>query len=304
MGNGEGNQGCAPCDPNSADGTCSTNSEGVCANGFGGTAVGSQCVACADGKYKTAAGNIECASCDEHSVNCGESSAGVCIAGYGSIDNGVTCNACGADTYKASSGNDECIAVLPGHFASVDGIVYTSGTATKSVMCPANTYSLHGQGECSSCAEHSVNCGGSSAGVCNAGYGSNDNGVTCIACPEGKHKSNTGNTDCTTNAPVSAPTSVPPPTGTVLQCGAGLYVKDKYTAHESCAQCPAGKFSTHRTMRNRRCKQCRVNMYAAYAGASSCTACPEDFHTKGRRGRRQCYDRTTGQSMKQLGMIQ
>jgi hypothetical protein len=89
-------------------------------------------------------------------------------------------------------------------------------------------------------------------------------------------------------------------TDTHLQCGAGLYVKHKHTAHESCAQCPAGKFSAQHTTRNRRCKKCPINTYAAQRGASRCMNCPEDFNTRGKRGRKQCYDRATGRSMTQL----
>jgi len=62
------------------------------------------------------------------------------------------------------------------------------------------------------------------------------------------------------------------------------------SAHESCAACPAGKFSTEHTVRNRRCKKCRVNTYAANMGASSCDVCPAGSTTRGKRGRRQCFD--------------
>jgi len=87
-----------------------------------------------------------------------------------------------------------------------------------------------------------------------------------------------------------------------LQCGNGMFLKNKNTNHEWCKPCQAGKFSPSRTKRNRRCKKCGINKYQKEEGSTSCTTCPTGFNTKGQRGKKQCFDAITGKSMKQLGI--
>ena len=88
-----------------------------------------------------------------------------------------------------------------------------------------------------------------------------------------------------------------------LQCGDGMFLKNKNTDHEWCKPCQAGKFSPSRTKRNRRCKKCGIDKYQKEEGSTSCITCPTGFNTKGQRGKKQCFDAITGESMKQLGML-
>ncbi len=129
---------------------------------------------------------------------------------------------------------------------------------------------------CAECDSNAVGCTATSAGVCKAGYGSSDNGVTCNTCGTNTYKTVVGNSACTVReTPVSAPSAAPTAGSRgPVRCGAGMYVKNKSTAHESCAQCRAGTFNSDRTARNKSCKKCRVNTYAAFAGAHGCRACP------------------------------
>merc|ERR1712100_27329 len=95
----------------------------------------------------------------------------------------------------------------------------------------------------------------------------------------------------------------PPGTGVNMpkKCGGGLYVHRKNRPGETCKECAAGKFSS-RAKRNRRCKKCGKNKYQNKEGSTSCIKCPPGFHTKGQRGKKQCFDARTGKSMKQLGV--
>jgi hypothetical protein len=184
---------------------------------------------------------------------------------------------------------------------------YGSASLSACTACPAGKYKAEGDSidstVCVECDPNAVGCTATSAVVCKAGYGSSDNGVTCTACGANTYKSVVGITECSAAAPVSAPTAAPTAgfNGPV-QCGAGLYVKNKNTAHDSCAACPAGKFNSDRTTRNKRCKKCRVNTYAAFAEAHGCRACPAGFTTAGQKGKKQCFQRGSGKSMKQLSV--
>jgi len=115
--------------------------------------------------------------------------------------------------------------------------------------------------------------------------------------------------DCSTPSPTAAQTEQPTQqTSTTTNtsgrkyCGGGQYVKDKKSDHESCEICPAGRFSKETTFRNRRCKKCKAGTYAHSPGAISCVKCPHGFNTKGRRGKKQCFAKNTGKSMKKLGL--
>jgi len=96
----------------------------------------------------------------------------------------------------------------------------------------------------------------------------------------------------------------PPGTGVSMpkKCGGGLYVHRKNRPGETCKECAAGKFSKTDKKRNRRCKKCGKNRYQNKKGSTSCIKCPPGFNTKGQRGKKQCFDSSTGKSMKQLGM--
>merc|ERR1712167_269098 len=99
--------------------------------------------------------------------------------------------------------------------------------------------------------------------------------------------------------PVCGPMAAP----VKVHCGGGMYVKNKNTSNESCRACPAGKTSKEKTLRNRRCKKCGKNTYIHQSGKNACLACPTGFHTKGQRGKKQCFKTGTGESMRKLLMI-
>ena len=277
-------------------------------------------------------GTGPCMVCDAHAMGCGGTSPGGCNAGYESTDNGATCTACMMGFYKPFTGNMVCTMCPLGQTtfstgaASPIDCVNGGGSA-----CNPGMYRLNDMDPCIVCDMHATDCGGTSPGVCSAGFYRSIDG-SCMACVAGTYKATVGNDGCITVpagqfpsvdgityassgatqsvvCPIgtecvsgNAPTPNPSP-GNALQCGAGFYLKNKSTSHESCAACPAGKFSTDRTMRNRRCKKCRVNSYAAHAGASGCTICPTGFSTSKQSGKKQCFRSSDGKSMRQLHMI-
>ena len=88
-----------------------------------------------------------------------------------------------------------------------------------------------------------------------------------------------------------------------LKCGAGMYIKNKCKGHdvESCEKCQAGKFNPDTNSKNKRCKKCPENSYQDEKGATECKKCPPGFHSRSQRGKRQCFERSSGKSMKKLG---
>ena len=111
--------------------------------------------------------------------------------------------------------------------------------------------------------------------------------------------------DCPlTPAPSGAPADAAIDTeGMHLECGAGMYVKNKCKGHdvESCEKCQAGKFNPDTNSKNKRCKKCPENSYQDEKGATECKKCPPGFHSRSQRGKRQCFERSSGKSMKKLG---
>jgi hypothetical protein len=88
-----------------------------------------------------------------------------------------------------------------------------------------------------------------------------------------------------------------------LQCGAGMYIKNKCKGPdvESCEKCQPGKFNQYTNTKNKRCKKCPENSYQDETGATECKKCPPGFHSRSQRGKRQCFERSSGKSMKRLG---
>ena len=88
-----------------------------------------------------------------------------------------------------------------------------------------------------------------------------------------------------------------------IQCGAGMYIKNKCKGHEeeSCEKCQAGKFNKDNNSRSRRCKKCPKDSFQNEKGAADCMPCPPGFHSRNSRGKRQCFERSSGKSMKKLG---
>jgi hypothetical protein len=119
--------------------------------------------------------------------------------------------------------------------------------------------------------------------------------------------------DCLlTEAPSQAPASVPSDApanvavdteGLHLECGAGMYIKNKCKGHdvESCEKCQRGKFNNRAGTKNKRCKRCPINSYQDDKGATECKKCPPGFHSRNKRGEKQCFEESSGKSMKTLG---
>ena len=125
-----------------------------------------------------------------------------------------------------------------------------------------------------------------------------------------------------TDAPSAAPTEAPsqPPSEapsaalpltpapgddapSEIQCSAGMYIKNKCKGHDEewCEKCQAGKFNKNDNSRNRRCKKCPKDTFQIQKGAADCVKCPPGFHSRNSRGKRQCFERSSGKSMKKLG---
>ena len=88
-----------------------------------------------------------------------------------------------------------------------------------------------------------------------------------------------------------------------IKCEAGMYIKNKCKGHdvESCEKCQAGKFNNRANNENKRCKKCPVNSYQNEKGATECKKCPPGFHSRNSRGKKQCFEESSGKSMKKLG---
>jgi hypothetical protein len=66
---------------------------------------------------------------------------------------------------------------------------------------------------------------------------------------------------------------------------------------------PKGTFSAESVKRNRRCKKCPENSYQDDEGATEYKICPPGFHTRKSRGKKQCFEESSGKSMKKLGFF-
>ena len=110
--------------------------------------------------------------------------------------------------------------------------------------------------------------------------------------------------DCPlTAAPSEAPSEAAVDAGLHIKCGTGTYIKNKCKGHdfESCEKCQLGKFNNNAEAKNKRCKKCPENSYQNEKGAAECKKCPPDFHTRNQRGKRQCFEKSSGKSMEKLG---
>jgi hypothetical protein len=128
-------------------------------------------------------------------------------------------------------------------------------------------------------------------------YSGNEGTVVILDCP-------------LTPAPSAAPALTPTTSEagvdteeTHLQCGAGMYIKNKCKGHdvESCEKCQRGKFNNRAGTKNKRCKRCPENSYQDEKGATECKKCPPGFHSRNQRGEKQCFEESSGKSMKTLG---
>ena len=82
-----------------------------------------------------------------------------------------------------------------------------------------------------------------------------------------------------------------------------MYIKNKCKGHdvESCEKCQPGKFNNRAGNKNKRCKKCPEGSYQWEEGATECKKCPHGFHTRNQRGKQQCFEESSGKSMKKLG---
>ena len=87
-----------------------------------------------------------------------------------------------------------------------------------------------------------------------------------------------------------------------LKCPPGQYIANKFSNDEMCELCPTGTFSKN-PVRNKKCKKCKRNTFSQTIGSTRCKKCPKGFSTKKRKGKDQCWNKKTGESMEELGFF-
>jgi hypothetical protein len=92
--------------------------------------------------------------------------------------------------------------------------------------------------------------------ICNSGYYKSGNTCLSLICPPPSHNRAT----VTGNQP-----------SCVYTCNAGYRSVSGQTASYTCAECPAGTFSSQGDVS---CTPCPTNQYAVSSASASCTICP------------------------------
>ena len=214
------NQNCVACHANSHTIDTASVDDSHCLCNAGYTFDGSNCVACEAGKYKTDLSNNPCADCTANSFSDSASTqTSDCICNAGFAFNAPNCELCAIDTYKSVSGNTNC------------------------ALCPEFSTSLF-EG-----ANHVLNCtcdagykgpGGELCGlVCAPGFYPDESNTNCIACEQGKFKSEAGDHACDDCYSNSFHFSQNATSIEACKCNHGY----EPGAANECVQCPSGKFN-------------------------------------------------------------
>jgi len=255
----------------------------ICEIGYNG-ADGTQCSACAEGKYKEVNGSATCADCAAGSYQnmtaasvcmaCPSNTdspmvstsleACICNAGFSGPDGGA-CSECGVGTYKGTTGSASCLDCNAGSYLNI-----SAGTAC--FACPSNTDAVRGSVQQTEC-------------VCNAGYTGPDGG-TCTVCDVGTFKSASGSAMCmdcqaaTYNdlAGSSACMSCPAFTTSFARSDqvADCICEEGYSGPDGgvCTACDPGTFKNINGSSG--CIDCAINTYQSETAASACVSCPAD----------------------------
>jgi len=210
----EGDGACVACPSNSE--SAAGSAACVCKAGYWRDSNG--CVACAQGTFKTAAGDEQCKSCGVGTYNpntastelasclpcpshssspAGSDSVGNCVCDSGYTQGASTdaaCVACDRGTYKADPGDGACTSCSAGKILDKQG-----ATSNECEACPLHTFAADDGSECTSCPAHAQTLAPQSQTIadckCNAGYFGTD-GTSCTACPPGKYKAKHGSDEC------------------------------------------------------------------------------------------------------------
>ncbi|KAG8793580.1 hypothetical protein FRC12_002295 [Ceratobasidium sp. 428] len=159
------------------------------------------------------------------------------------------------------------------------------------MTCPPGAFGLGGSNMCQACPAGSTSDPGWSSCTCMPGYYRTEGGSTtsgaCTICPAGKTSGGgaTSCTPCRTNTySVSGGQCTACPSGytsasgdaqcSKLNCSAG-----QYASGNSCATCPANKYSNAGATT---CNNCPTSTYST-AGSSSCVGCQEGSVWNGSR---------------------
>lgn len=291
----------------------------VCNGGYYGPN-GGPCAACEAGKYRQrGANNPTCFECDagkyldtmandavSDCINCaaGKYSSGIgmpssdtcrdCAAGKFSKFDGAkdaqTCSTCSAGTYTTSTGSTSCQNCPAGTYSIGTGRT----TESTCVECGAGKYSstisASSASTCKSCPENKPQSAAGSTSEesclsdCPIGY--TLLGQSCIPCPAGFFKPETGNAAC---KPCPAGTLSERQWGSVeclckpgstgssgscTTCAAGTY--KTVAGSGACLKCAAGKFSpTEGGSASTVCQPCKAGAYSAVEGAASMGVCTD-----------------------------
>ena len=190
---------CLAC-PNSTDSLRRSQNitDCKCNSGYTGPD-GSNCTACAPGKYKSVnvssdcldcdagkysqgvaqSAEAACADCPNHTIsNEGSSALSDCICNQGYTGpNGQACTAC-AGGWKNTTGSAACVPCPSGTYALYRAALLPQVCAS----CPRASFSATGSARSSDC-------------FCNQGY-TGPGGGPCAACPYGTYKSQVGSATC------------------------------------------------------------------------------------------------------------
>ena len=160
-----------------------------------GSATRQNCVGCAAGTYSSE-NRTFCHACPQHKTTPGIGSGknqSSCVCDYGFRRDGignceacplgnfndqlnsVACQECSAGRYQNTAGASTC--------KSCDGPFYSSAGATQCEMCPPNSNGTRENKNRQACA-------------CNPGF-TGPNGETCVHCPLGSFKNQSGDLPCT-----------------------------------------------------------------------------------------------------------
>jgi len=155
---------------------------------------------------------------------------------------GIRCIECSAGKYGFASGKASEVEACNACSAGKYGHGLASGIASEAEACNA-------------CAENRSYCGGTSPGICSIGFGSVDDGDSCISCiPNVSYKATIGNVPCSNCVP-----------GTV---GCGI------SSAGTCAvgyEAVAGGSPTDWS-----CRSCASSTFKSAAGNNDCTGCVDN----------------------------
>lgn len=245
----------------------------------GSEAVGTACVECAVGRYR--------------SPDDGDESCDTCPAGSDAPREGMTaCQPCAVGTSRGEGDGLLCAPCPAGTYRGDDN------APTECLPCPTNSIAAgEGMTSCSPCPLGEVAVGGTSCEACDVGRFRGPHDTDCHVCESGRIASEPGSSVCT-----SCPVGTQAVGGAACEaCGAGTYRGEDDTecrpceagtiaaedGSRSCAACPPGRHAvggttcelcaagTYRSEnRGPSCLPCAIGTVSLEDGSAQCTPCP------------------------------